>query len=118
MAVPAKPALPAAIRRLRLWYWAMCLWPMAGFLRTALRDSLPPWAHSGWISFSVPVGMAATAVLIRLAEARIVRRAAAADYRLCPTCLYPLAGESGICPECGEEFTAARARECWAVAEQ
>src|ERR1051326_4313480 len=97
--------LPAPVRRLRRWYWLVPAWITAGALRAALKPWLPEWVAGGAVSFGIAAGAVATILLVRLAERCPLARAAAADYRLCPTCLYPLAGEAGVCPECREAFT-------------
>lgn len=47
-------------------------------------------------------------------EGRLRRRAEACGFLLCDDCTYDLRGvETGVCPECGEAFTAQTLRERW-----
>ncbi len=47
-------------------------------------------------------------------EGLLRRRAEACGFRLCDACTYDLRGvETGVCPECGEAFTAQTLRERW-----
>ncbi len=111
--------LPPAISRLRRWHLLAFVWPLADLARllhvTGVLHwvTLPPWATSSLITLSYPVLMLGTGVLLFATEHRIQRRAHAVDHRLCPECLYPLAGDTGNCPECGRPFTLPELKALW-----
>lgn len=87
---------------------------MAGVCITLPLASQP--GGGVWFVAAIGVFMAGptSALLANQAIRRSMRRAKAADYRLCPGCAYDLRdlGESGACPECGLPFqrSAVRAR--------
>jgi len=63
------------------------------------------------------VGIAIIGAVIQSSELGLRARAkAAADWRLCPECVYPVAGDEGICPECGREHSLESLKREWTEA--
>lgn len=69
-----------------------------------------------WISCaSVMPGLPLSMWVYLRWEARLIDRAAAHDYLLCPCCIYPLRPElnRGQCPECGQPFEREGVKRAW-----
>ena len=65
-----------------------------------------------WVLVAFNAAVYAIGALVSLLERRLRARAAAADWRLCSNCEYPLDSQ-GKCPECGRENTMESLREEW-----
>jgi len=76
-------------------------------------DLLPWWLRAVPWTFVYPAVIVVVCVAVLRAVRRLRKRAAAADWRLCLACVYPLADDEGVCPECGRAYTIDGLKKDW-----
>jgi len=107
-----RPTAPA-IERVRRWN--LLMWVLAVVAMMALLSPIISFESLNklWLGVACIFAIVIVGVTVHLLEERLRARAAAAGWRLCPKCAYPLAGDEGVCPECGRGYTIDGLKDEW-----
>lgn len=116
--VPVVWLLRRDIPRAYRWLWGrfiagvLLVWVGTRLLRVSPLGTIVDERQSVWLAMSA---FGALFLIQWRAETRLRRQLVAADWRLCPRCLYDLSAlpNESVCPECGAPFEHGTIRRMW-----